>query len=334
MTDTALATAHKATQGFGEQSLVQVAETSSIALAEQAKAAVQARWIMAMQRPRDLMLSRQRLLDDCARPVFAQKAIYKKPVGEGVEGPSIRLAEAAARAMGNIYCEVSAIYDDAQKRIVRVSATDLEANITYPMDVTIAKTIERSKALPGRKILATRKNSKGYDVFIIEATDEEILDKERATASKAMRTCLLRLIPGDLLEEAVERCYATRRGEIAKDPATARKKMVDAFAALGINASQLADYLGHPVDTTTPDEIDAVRSLYSALEDKETTWGEVMEERRAQRGGAAPAESDASKPLGERLASKAAVPEASGKKAKSGEDVDRTTGEIRDASKG
>lgn len=303
MTDALPTTVHKSTQGFGEQTAMQVAETSSTALAEQAKAAVQARWIMAMQRPRDLMQSRQRLLDDCARPGFAETAIYRKPVGDGVEGPSIRMAEAAARAMGNIYCEVTAIYDDAQKRIVRVSATDLEANLSFPMDVTIAKTIERSKPLPGRKIVGTRKNSKGFDVFIIEATDEEILDKERATASKAMRTCLLRLIPGDILEEAIERCYATRRGEIAKDPTQARKRMVDAFASLGISAAQLAEHLGHPVDATTPDELDRMRSLHAALKDKETTWSEVMD---ATKAGAAP-ETDAGKGLADRLGAKAAA---------------------------
>lgn len=313
MTDSALTNAHKSTQGFGEQSLVHVAETSSTALAEQAKAAVQARWIMAMQRPRDLMQSRQRLLDDCARPGFAETAIYRKPVGDGVEGPSIRMAEAAARAMGNIYCEVTAIYDDAQKRIVRVSATDLEANLSFPMDVTIAKTIERSKPLPGRKIVGTRKNSKGYDVFIIEATDEEILDKERATASKAMRTCLLRLIPGDILEEAIERCYATRRGEIAKDPTQARKRMVDAFASLGISAAQLAEHLGHPVDATTPDELDRMRSLHAALKDKETTWSEVMDAVKAERNGGASAETEAGKAsLGDRLAAKAEAAKAGG----------------------
>lgn len=310
MTDSAIANVQTARQGFGEQSISTLPETSSTALAEQAKAAVQARWIMAMQRPRDLMQARQRLLEDCSRPAFAEAAIYHKPVGEGVEGPSIRMAEAAARAMRNIYCEVAAIYDDQQKRIVRVSATDLEANLTYPMDVTIAKTIERSRMMEGRRIVATRKNSKGRDVYIIEATDEEILDKERAIASKAMRTCLLRLIPGDILEEAMERCYATRRGEIAKDPAQARKKMVDAFGALGITAVNIAEYLNHSVDTTTPEELDTLRSLYSALKDKETTWSEVMDARAS--GSTKAPDAPAGSSLGDRLANKAGATKTNG----------------------
>lgn len=298
----------EATNGFGETSLTRIAETSALALAEQAKAAVHARYVMAMQRPRDLQVARQKLLTDCKRTRFAETAIYHKPVGEGVEGPSIRFAEAAARAMGNVLVEVSAIYDDAQKRIVRVSVTDLESNITYPKDVTIEKTIERSKSLPGRKILGTRKNSKGYDVFLIEATSEEILDKENALCSKAMRTCLLRIVPGDLLDEAIEQCYETRRSDIAQDPTRARKKLVDAFQDLGISAAQLVEYFGHPLDSVTGEEVDSARSVYSALKDKETTWSEVLEAARTKRGASEPAGPlDDLGGLSERMATKAAA---------------------------
>lgn len=296
----------EATNGFGEPSLARMAETSALALAEQAKAAVQARYVMAIQRPRDLLVARQKLLADCKRTRFAETAIYNKPIGEGVQGPSIRFAEAAARAMGNVLAEVSAIYDDTQKRIVRVSVTDLEANITYPKDVTIEKTIERSKALPGRKILGTRKNSKGYDVFLIEATSEEILDKENALCSKALRTCLLRIVPGDLLDEAIEQCYETRRSDIAQDPTRARKKLVDAFQDLGVSASQLADYFGHPLESLTTEEIDSARSVYSALKDKETTWAEVLESVRSGRPRQ-PGPLDEPAGVNERMAAKAAV---------------------------
>lgn len=295
----------RATEGFGESALVRVAETSSIALAEQAKAAVQARYIMAMQRPRDLQVARQKLLADCKRPRFAETAIYNKPVGDGVEGPSIRMAEAAARALGNIFAEVSAIYDDAQKRIVRVSATDLEANVTYPKDVTIEKTIERSRQMPGRKILGTRKNSKGYDVFIIEATSEEILDKENALCSKALRTCLLRIVPGDILEEAIEQCYATRNGEISADPAAARKRMVDAFNSYNISAAQLAEYFGHSVDSVTNEEMAGAKSLLAALKDKETTWAEVMDAKRSNRAPEPEGQPKPAQPLKDKLDAKA-----------------------------
>lgn len=298
----------EARTGFGETALARVAETSSAALAEQAKASVHARYVMAMQRPRDYMVVRQKLLADCKRPLFAEAAIYNKPVGDGVTGPSIRLAEAAARALGNIYTEVMAVFDDESKRIVRVTATDLEANLTYWKDVTIEKTIERSRPLPGRKVLNTRKNSRGFDVFVLDATSDEILDKENALTSKAMRTVLLRLVPGDLLDEALDQCYRTRDGEISQDLVGSRKRMTDAFASFGVGAEQVAEYLGHPIDTATADEMNKAKSVLSALKEKETTWAEVMDFVRQQRGTpppASPFDAPANGNVANRMAAKA-----------------------------
>jgi hypothetical protein len=341
----------EARQGFGEQSLARVAETASTALAAQAKAQVEARYIMAINRPRNLLQVRDRLLADCKRPAFAEAAIYRKPVGEGVEGPSVRLAEAAARAMTNIYADVAAIYDDAEKRIVRVSATDLEANVTYPMDVTIEKTIERAKPMPGRKIISSRKNSRGYDVFTIEATAEEILDKERALASKALRTCLLRLIPGDILEEAIEQCYRVREEAIRANLPAQREKMVRAYVEIGVTEQQLCEYLGHSMADVTVEEVNRMRSLFHAIKDKETTWAEALEQKRATQdppaNGGAPAnggglsdalakKAEAAKPAANGGAAKPETKPADAKtepksdaKPKQAELVDSKTGEVK-----
>lgn len=271
-----------AQQGFGQTSIERQGDLAVRAMAKQAESQIQARYVMAMQNRRDIMRARAALLKDCERPFFAKKAIYNKPIGEGVEGPSIRLAEAAARAMQNILTDVSAIYDDSTKRIVRVIASDLEANVTYTKDVTVNKTVERNKPMEGRKIISQRVNSRGKPVFVIEATDDEILDREGALASKAMRTCLLRLIPGDILEEAVQRCYETMAKKDAEDPDGARKDMCDAFAGLGVTVDQLTEYLGHTLDQTNPKEMKVLRGLYTAIKDGEATWAEAIASREPQ----------------------------------------------------
>lgn len=268
---------------FGETSLERQGDLSVRAMAKQAEAQVQARYIMAMQNRRDIMRARAALLKDCERPFFAEKAIYRKPIGEGIEGPSIRLAEAAARAMSNVLTDVSSIYDDDKKRIVRVMASDLESNVTYTKDVTVNKTVERAKPMEGRKIISQRVNSRGKPVFVIEATDDEILDREGALASKAMRTCLLRLIPGDILEEAVQKCYETMANKDAQDPDAARKKLADAFGGLGVTVDQITAYLGHPVDQTNPKELRELRGIYTAIKDGEATWAEAISEKTSDK---------------------------------------------------
>lgn len=251
-------------------------ETAASSVATQAAAMVQARYVMAMQRPRNIDDVRVRLLNECKRPYFASVAVYHKPIGKGIEGPSIRLAETAARLMGNILVQTPAVYDDREKRIVKVMASDLETNTTYEKDVTITKTVERRKTSDGDEVLRTRTGSKGQTLYVIEASDDDILNKENALISKAMRTILLRLIPGDLIDEALEKVYQTRENEDAKDPDAARRRVMDALANLGIMPKDLEQYLGHEVAKMTPAEVDRLRSIFVAVRDGETTWNEVI----------------------------------------------------------
>ncbi len=266
---------------FAGEELARSAETASTAMAAHATATVNARHIMAMKQPRDLLVVRAKLLKDCARPAFADAAIYRKPVGKGIEGPSIRLAEAAARAMTNICTSVTAIYDDEKKRIIKVSATDLESNLSHDKDVTVPKTMERSKLKQGQVPIRHRFNSEGNPVYLVAAeTDDDILNTENGLASKAMRVCILRLIPADILDEAITEAYATIEKKIKDDPDKALKTMCDGFELqLGIMPAQLSEYLGHPMAQTTIQEIALMRKLFAALKDGETTWSEVMDSR-------------------------------------------------------
>jgi hypothetical protein len=269
-------------QGSESRELAHPNETAGSAAAAQAKALVEARYIMALRRPRNEEEVRQKLLKECQRPSFAGVAIYRKPIGQGIEGPSIRFAEAALRMMGNITIDTMTVYDDREKRIVRVTVTDLEANLPYAQDVTIEKTVERRQAKKGDDILRTRQNKQGDTVYIIAATDDEILNKQNALLSKAIRTQGLRLVPGDLIDEALYIVRQTRQKEDAQDPDAAKRRLFDAFNEQGVSAADLAKWLGHPGEKLTEKERSDLRGIYAALRDGETSWREVMD---AKTGG-------------------------------------------------
>jgi hypothetical protein len=258
-----------------------VADTASTAVAAQAKALVEARYIMAIRRPRDMDVVRERMLKECCRPSFAAVARYVKPVGQDrakwPSGPSIRFAEAAVRNMGNVTVETMTVYDDREKRIVRVMVTDLEANVPYSQDITIAKTIERRKKKDGDVVISTRTNSYGDTVYILEATDDDIINKQQALISKAIRTQGLRLIPGDIIDECMDQVLVTQRNTDAEDPDAAKRKLFDAFSTLGVRAEQLKEYLGHDAASLAPKELADLRALYAAIRDGEATWREVMD---------------------------------------------------------
>lgn len=254
-----------------------VVETSSTVLAAQAKALVEARYTVALARPRDWDSVRERLLKDCRRPGFADSAIYHKPIGKGVEGPSIRFAEAAIRNMTNVTVETATIFDDHERRIVRVAVTDLEANVPYSQDVTITKTVERNSLKDGEKAIRTRVGSRGQTVYVVEATDDDILNKANALVSKAVRTLGLRLLPGDIQDECMSVCKATQRDRDAKDPEAAKRQLFDAFGRVGMTVDQLKAYLGTDARTLTAKEMETLRALYNSLKDGETTVREIMD---------------------------------------------------------
>lgn len=252
------------------------------ALVAKARADIEARWTMAMHRPRNMDQVRTLLLKECRRPGFASSAIYRKPIGDGVEGLSIRFAEAAARCFGNIVMEVTQIYDDEHTRVMRVAATDLETNVTWPQDVTISKLVERKTLRRGQTALDQRTNSYGDAVYMVSASDDDLLNKQGALVSKALRTCILRIIPGNLQDEAYEVCNSILSDAAAKDPDQARNAVCDAFVALGVQPTDLEEWLGHSISVATPAEIEQLRRLYVAIRDGEATWPEALEQRSEQ----------------------------------------------------
>lgn len=277
-----------ARRDFGGMSLSRDNQATA-ALVAKARADIEARWTMAMHRPRNMDQVRATLMLECRRPGFADAAIYAKPVGgdDTIEGLSIRFAEVAARAMGNIAIDQAQIYDDDRTRIIRVSVTDLEANVTWPTDVTVAKTVERKFLRKGQKPLASRPNSYGEQVYIVEASEDALLTKQAALVSKAVRTCILRVVPGHLQDEAMAVCKAVLADKTAKDPDAARNKLVDAFSRIGVTPLHLGEYLGHDLATASPAELQQLIQLGATIRDGETTWAEVMDGRSARQ--AAPA---------------------------------------------
>ena len=265
-----------------------VVETSSSVLAAQAKALVEARYTVAFARPRDMDKVRERLIKEAKRPGFALAAIYHKPIGNGIEGPSIRFAEAAILALGNITTETATIFDDSERRIVRVTVTDLESNVPYSQDVTISKTVERRTLPKGETEISRRTGAGGQLLYILAATDDDILNKANALVSKAIRTLGLRLLPGDIQDEVLDICKKTRRDRDAQDPEGAKKQLFDAFGKQGISVEQLKIFLGHDARLLTTKEHEVLRGLYNALRDGETTWKEIMDKQGKDTDGNKP----------------------------------------------
>lgn len=265
------------------------AETTATAAAAQVRAQMEFHYLMALRAPRDLEEVELRLLKECDRPAFAREALYNKPIGKGVMGLSIRFAEKALMCMRNMASDTIVTFDDDQKRIVRQVVTDFESNVTFSKDVTINKTVERRQVKEGQEIISRRMNSRGEMVHLVAATEDDLLNKEGALISKAMRTNVLRVLPGDIQARCREKILKILRDQHAQDPEGRKKAMLAAFYELGVKPKDISEVLGHDLDSPiTADEFINLQALHNAIKDGETNIREAIEFGKAQRGDASP----------------------------------------------
>lgn len=273
------------------------AETAVSAVTERERAMVQASILQAISRPRNFDQCRQRLLADCERIAFARLVEYEVPFGETkARGVTIRFAEAAARAWGNIEWNGMVVYDDDRQRIVRVTVRDLERNYVQSSDVVVTKVVERRKPRDGQLVRGSRTNSKGETVFLVEPAENELAAKQNALVSRALRNLLIKEIPVDLVDEAREVARKRREKAAAADPDEARNSVVDGFARLGIEVAALEEYLGHAVATTTPKEVEDLRGVWQALNDGDAKWSDVLDKVREDREAKAAKKAKSDKP--------------------------------------
>lgn len=270
-------------------------EMAAVAVAAAAKAQVEARFVMAMHRPRSFDLARERVLKSCDRPGFADKAIYRKPQGgQTITGLSIRFAEEVLRAWGNVEITADVIYDDDERVIVKVTATDLETVCSESDSAVITKRVERKSrggaAPQGREIIGSRLNSYNETTFIVRATDDEVMVKVAAVKSKLIRNVGLRLIPADILEEARAACEATTERETVQDLPGARAKMIGAFGKLqpAVLADELSKFLGHDVKQASVAEMAELRQVFAAVSQEGSRWSEALAAKLDSRAPVAP----------------------------------------------
>lgn len=268
-----------ARQEFSASEIATTAEVGTSAMEAQARAEIEARYVMALRNRRRILDVRDRILAACERTRFARAALYSKPMGGSkITGLSIRFAEEAFRDTPNLDRIASVVYDDREKRIIRVILIDLETNNSWKTDVTVEKTVERKNA-KDRQVLSVRTNSSGGKTYTVVATDDEMLAKQNALISKAERTLVLKMLPGDIQEEARDTIEAALRRDHDADPTQNVKRHADAFAGIGVKPSELEAYLGHDLAKITAAEAADLEGLYNSLKSGDTNWAEVMETR-------------------------------------------------------
>lgn len=242
-----------ATPADAASSLATIAAGASSSEVQIAQAKAQAESfamvMAAKQWPRDEAKSVEKLLVACQRPTLAEQAVYTYArMGTDITGPSIRLAEAAARAWGNIKYGFKVTGSDKLNTEVLCYAYDMESNIP----------VERAF------VVSHIRHTKNGDKLLTDPRD--IYEKVANEAMRRVRACILECIPGDVIESAVNQCEQTLTATADISEATI-KKLVDAFAKLGVTKSQIVAKIQRNLDAITPAQVIALRKIFVSLKD-------------------------------------------------------------------
>lgn len=232
---------------FGEQKAlsgasVQVAQSRAIT-------EVQAAVILAKQFPRDQRQAMQRVLDTCARQGLAEKAIYTYPKGgQNVSGASIRLAEAIAQNWGNLDFGFKEIEQKDGESTVEAYAWDLETNT------------RQTKTFHVAHIRHTRQGSRKLE------DPRDIYELVANQGARRLRSCILGIIPGDVVEAATVACEKTLADNSPVNEETV-SKMIDAFSQFGVSKEQLEAFAGRSLITIEPAMKVRLQGIYNSLKD-------------------------------------------------------------------
>jgi hypothetical protein len=237
--------------GFQDKNAVVPVKDTAMAESNEARAVaeVQAAYVIAKKFPRNAQQSYMDIIASCKRPFLAEQAMYAYPRGSTlVKGPSIRLAEAMAQSWGNLDCGVREISQSNGVSVAEAYAIDLQTN------TRVTKVFH----VPHKR--DTKKGS-------IRLTDSrDIYELVANQGARRLRACILGIIPGDVVEAAVEQCAKTLESSDVPIAEQVRK-MIVAFDELGVKVEHLEKRLGHNLDATIPAEIVMLKGIYKSIKD-------------------------------------------------------------------
>lgn len=223
----------------------------AVAIEEQrAIAEAQGKLLVAKRFPRDQAAAYERIMKACARKGLAEQAMYSYPRGgQVVTGPSIRLAEELARSWGNIEYGIRELSQKDGVSEMEAYCWDLETNVVSSQKFTVKH--ERHTKTGITKLNDPR------DIYELTANQ----------AGRRLRARILAVLPPDIIENAVQTCYATLAGKSDEPIEDRVRKMLQAFAKFGVNKEHIEARIGKKLDSILADELVELQTIYTSLRD-------------------------------------------------------------------
>lgn len=212
---------------------------------------VQAAMIIAKRFPRDEYAAYNRIMTACTRKNLAETSTYEFPRGrEKVTGPSIRLAEVLAQNWGNLDFGVMELEQKAGESTAMSYAWDLETNVRQTKIFTV-------------------KHERKANGAIVKLTDpRDIYELVANQGARRVRACILGIIPGDIVDKAVEKCHQTLLGDTTEPLEDRLKVVLAAFdKEYKVTKEQVEENFGYKITAFTEMDLLKLKKIGATIRD-------------------------------------------------------------------
>jgi len=212
---------------------------------------VQVAMLAAQRFPRDEVDAYNRIMRDCQRKSLAALSMYEYPRGgQMVTGPSIHLARALKRGWGRIDSGFKVLEQTATESTVMVYAWDLETNC------------RETKVFTVRHVRETKKGA--YPL----TDSRDIYELIANQAARRERSCILSVIPQDVVDAAVGQCNVTLSSGSEMPLVDKVRALVKNFQEqYGVTVEMLEQYIGCKKEAFSNQSVVRLKNVYNTLRD-------------------------------------------------------------------
>lgn len=220
---------------------------------------IQCGMLAAARFPRSEEQARQNIMRLCERQDFAEKARYKYSRGQTeITGASVVMARELARNWGHVRTGFTIIADTPESRTIQAYAWDMQTNEHMVQEDTFKK-------------VQQRKGDSGRTDWV--STDErDLAELTRNKAGRIIRNCIIHILPWDLVADALDKVKGVCVAEVKRDPDAAKRSVIDGFSKINVPIKEVEQYVGHSLGSCSPEELDHLRSVWTAIHSGEETW--------------------------------------------------------------
>jgi hypothetical protein len=216
--------------------------------------------MLAKKFPREIKKAEARIIAACSRFSFAESALYEYARGgTDIGGASIRMAEMIAQNWQNLQFGIRELEQRHGVSTVEAFCWDVENN---------------TKQVKIFQVAHKRYTRKGS--YALE-DPRDIYEMIANNGARRLRACILGIIPGDIVDMAVQKCEAILKEKADVTPERI-STLLEKFGEYGVERQHLEKFVQKQLEAMSPLKMARLFKIYNSMKDgmsEAATWFDI-----------------------------------------------------------